>query len=411
LKHPFSLVMHDVKRVSSTTLMLAMLTILGAVNLTSVIAVTWSGHEVRLTTYRDFDGMSSIIQTSDGKLWVFWSRSVNGHFNIMCRVSADEGVTWSQETQLTSDSGDNTGVSTLQMSNGVLLIAWSSSRTGNNEIFCRTSADRGSSWSLDTQITLSSSRNLKPALCQAANGSIWVVWSSDRSGGYDLYYKTSSDCGASWSSSVRLTTDLSLDKSPAFLQARDGRLWVFWSSDRTGDYDIFYKIYNGTAWSNTAKLHTSPSIDLNPFILQTTDSRIYVFWCARQPTQTATDDIYYTCSSDGGVSWSEGVEFASSNYDDLWPSAIQTYDTKIWVTWTSDKADQPDGNWDIYMKTSLVGDVNGDGVTNVLDLARLGLSFGYFSFEQEYDVDSDLNTDGVVDMRDICLIVKYYGET
>jgi hypothetical protein len=388
-----------------------MLFILATANLTQAISVTWSDYETRLTDGREFDGISSIVLTSDRKLLVFWSRSVNDHFNIMYKASADEGVTWSQETQLTSDSGDNTGVSALQMSNGVLLIAWSSSRTGNNEIFCKTSADLGSSWSPDTQLTFNSSRNLKPALCQAANGSIWVVWSSDRSGGYDLYYKTSSDYGASWSDSVRLTTDPSLDKSPALLQARDGRLWVFWSSDRTGDYDIFYKIYNGTAWSTEANVPTSSDLDSNPFVLETVDSRIYVFWCARHPTQTATDDIYYKYSLDGGMGWSEGVEFASSNLDDLWPSAIQTHDTRIWVTWTSDKAEQPDGNWDIYLKTSLVGDINADGVVDILDLSVAGLSFGAFEDEPEYNADADLNVDGVVDMRDFALICRNYGAT
>ncbi len=411
MKHPLSLFWLNIRRVSLATSILVTLAISAAVNPTPAIAVTWAEHESRLTASRDFDGMSSIVQTSNGRLWVFWSRSVGGQFNIMSTASDDEGVTWSPEVQVTRDSGDNAGVSALLMSNGALLIAWSSSRTGNNEIFCKVSADHGSSWSSDTQLTFSASRDLKPALCQAANGSIWMMWSSDRSGGYDLYYKISSDYGASWSNSVRLTTHPSLDKSPALLQARDGRLWVFWSSDRAGDDDIFYTIYNGTAWSAKVRILASSDLDTSPFALETVDRMIYVFWCARHPTQTATDDIYYTVSSDGGVSWSAGVEFAFSSVDDLWPSAVQTPDTKIWVTWTSDRAEQPDGNWDIYIKTSLVGDINADGAVDILDLSRVGLSFGSLEGEPEYDPEADLNIDGVVDTRDISLVCRNYGTT
>lgn len=397
-------------KVSFTPFITMILVVLVATNLTQALTVTWSDHETRLTAGREFDGMSSIIRANDRRFWVFWSRSTNGHFNLMYRTSADEGLTWSQDTQLTSESGDNTGVSALQMTDGSILVAWASSRTGYYEIFCKTLTDLGS-WSTDAQLTFNSSRNLRPALCQAANGSIWIVWSSDRSGGYDLYYKISSNYGASWSNSIRLTTDPALDKSPTILQTRDGRLWVFWSSDRTGDYDIFYRTYNGSSWSNPTNLLTSSDLDSNPYAFLTFDNKIYVFWSARHPTPTATDDIYYKYSSDGGITWSQTVQFTSSNYDDVWPTAVQTHDTKIWVTWTSNEAEQPDGNWDIYLKTSLVGDINADGAVDILDLSRAGLSFGAFEGEPEYDADADLNVDGVVDTRDISLVCRNYGAT
>jgi hypothetical protein len=378
---------------------------------TFVDAITWSEYEKRLTTYSDFDGLPDIIQTSDKAIWIFWSRYEAGNYNIFYTISSDGDDTWSPETPLTEDSGANTGVSVFQASNGTIWVVWSSDRTGNYEIFYKTSSDLGTSWSNDTQLTFDVGYDLKPAICQLSNGTFWVVWSSDRTGDYDLYLKTSTD-GSSWSDDIQLTTDPNFDKMPSIVQTSDGKIWVVWASTRTGNYDIYYMIYNGSQWLEETKLTSGPAIDTNPSVLQTIDGKIWIFWSSRQPSESATDDIYYMYSSDNGNTWSGDIQFTTDSYDDMWPSAIQAHDTGIWVAWTSDRADQPDwGNWDIYYRTSLVGDVNEDGVVDIIDLSIVGMAYGTFEGQPGYDPDADINVDGLVDMRDLALVTKNFGET
>jgi len=275
-----------------------------------VVAVTWSGYEIRLTTHVDFDGVPAVIETDDGFLWIFWSRKIIDRYNLFYVKSANSGVSWSQETQLTANKSANLGVSA----------------------------------------------------CQAADGDVWVVWASDRTGNYDLYYKVSSDLGVSWCDATQLTSGPKIDSNPCALQTADGKMWVFFSR--------------------------------------------------REPSETATDDIHYICSSDNGATWEGSFQFTTDKYDDVWPSVTQTHLMKMWVVWTSDRADQPDwGNYDIYYKTSLVGDINGDGIVDVLDLTRVSFAFGSFEGEPEYDPEADINADGIVDMRDVFLVARNLGDT
>jgi hypothetical protein len=141
------------------------------------------------------------------------------------------------------------------------------------------------------------------------------------------------------------------------------------------------------------------------------DGKIWVFWASRQPVQLGQDDLYYKYSCDNGVTWSERLQLTTDKYDDVWPSAVQGYDTKIWVVWTSDRGDQPDGNWDVYYRTSLPGDVNEDGIVDIFDLSIVAVSYGYFEWEPEYNPDADINADGVVDMRDLTIISMNFGAT
>ena len=379
-----------------------------------VAAITWSDYEVRLTSYADFDGIPAVLETHDRTLWIFWSKKTVDRYNLFYTTSTNEGASWSQETQLTVDHSADTGVSVCQASDGTIWVVWASDRTGNYDLYYKTSADLGASWSNDTQLTFYSGRDLKPVVHQMSDASVWMLWSSDRSGGYDLYLKISYDNGSSWADEIRLTTDPSLDKMPSIAQMSDNAIWVVWASDRTGNYDLYYKTSAdlGASWSEDAQLTSGPRIDSNPSVLQTIDEKIWIFMSQREPSETATDDIYYLYSSDGGVSWSDIFRFTTDKYDDIWPSVVQTRRLRVWVVWTSDRADQPDwGNYDIYYRTSLLGDINEDGAVDVFDLTLVSIAFGSFEGEPGYDPDADLNADGVVDMRDLSAVAMNLGKT
>jgi len=63
------------------------------------------------------------------------------------------------------------------------------------------------------------------------------------------------------------------------------------------------------------------------------------------------------------------------------------------------------------VKVKMQGDVNGDGIVNVLDLSIVSMSYGSFEGEPDYDPDADLNKDGVVDMRDLAKVAMNLGNT
>ena len=356
-----------------------LLTIIAATLLSSA-AVTWSDNGTRLTTYDGFDGIPTISQTTDGKIWVAWTKSVGGDFSLVYQTSSDLGTSWSSETLLTTDAGVDTS----------------------------------------------------PSIFQDMNGSIWVVWASDRTGGFDLYYKTSSDNGLTWSNAVRLTTDPNPDKLPSIAQTSDGKIWVSWSSSRPEDYEIFYKTYNDLSWSNETKLTVDPNIDTDPSILQTLDGTIWVFWSSRSVTPEVVEgelvyyeDLYYKYSCDNGVTWSDSIQFTITDIytvvedgyiivcynDDMWSTVMQARDTSIWVAWTSNRTDQTTGDWEIYLKTSLAGDVNEDGIVDIFDFTLVAQAFGSVAGDPKYDSTVDITKDGRVDMRDVIIVCKYYGAT
>ena len=283
-----------------------------------------------------------------------------------------------------------------------------SSAIEDYEIYYKTSHDKGQTWSKDLQLTSNGVDDLCPAIAQLTNGTIMIAWQSYTTGNPDIFYKTTAD-GVSWSDTKQLTTDSANDKAPALTQTKDGKIWVVWASTRNGDYEIYYKTYDGITWSGDLRLTTNTKSDIQPAIVQAIDENMMIFWASS--SVTGTFDIYYKISSDNGSTWSDRIEFVATGYEDVWPAVMRARDTRIWVAWYNNEADQPSGNWEIYFRTSLAGDVNEDNQVNVIDLTIVSLAYGTMTGEPGYNPVADINKDGFVEMRDLVIVAYYLGET
>jgi hypothetical protein len=236
----------------------------------------------------------------------------------------------------------------------------------NYEIFYKVSHDNGTSWSNEVKLVEDSSFDLSPSVLQASNGTIWVVWASNRLGNFEVYYKVSHD-GVSWSNDTPLTSNSYTDAFPAIAQMDDGRIWVVWHTNRDGNNEIYYNIYS-SAWMLTDYRLTSDTgiSNTTPAILQTSDGVIWIFWKSMSNTQPPY--IVYKQSLNNGASWSSTIQFTFDlNEDVTSPGVAQTNDERIWVFWAA-----LDGNWDIYHKTSMVHNVAVTDVTTSLSRVYQG---------------------------------------
>jgi hypothetical protein len=298
----------------------------------------------QLTTDLSDDWFPSITQTSDGKIWVVWQSPRTGNASLFCKTY--NGVSWSSETPLTNDTSKNGHPSIMQTSDERIWIVWTSSRTGNYDLFYKISSDSGSSWSPEMPLTTDSNKDEYPSIVEAIDGNIWVVWTSNRTGNDDVFYKKGlTETELTDAEATPLTTDTGYDRQPSIVQAIDGNIWVVWTSSRTGNDDLFCKTYNGVSWSSETPLTSHPDSDSHPSIMQASDGCIWVAWESDRNVQY---DIYYKVYD--GFSWSpENCSTWLMHYD-VHPSIFQVLNGTILLVWASD----PVGNFDIYYKFVIV---------------------------------------------------------
>jgi hypothetical protein len=247
-----------------------------------------------------------------------------------------QAVEWSADLRLTLDEGSDSSPSITQTIDGNIWVVWSSSRTDSNmEIFYKV---HNGSWSDAVRLTANSADDVHPAIMGASDGKIWVVWVSDRTepgGNYEIFYKVHN---GSWSDATQLTTYQYWDCYPAIMEDNYGNIWVVWESDRNeNDLDIYYKVFNGSSWSDAMPAITDPlADDRYPSIMQDMEDMI---WIAFTKLTETSQQIYYKVFN--GTSWSNDFQLTWDPGEALHPSITQAGDGAIWVVWHSERTEQP----------------------------------------------------------------------
>ena len=294
---------------------------------------------IQLTTDPLRDEDPFFIQNSNGLYMCIWCSNRSGNGDIWYSSSYDMS-NWSTPIQLTSNLSDDWYPSLIQDSNDEYWLAWMSWRKNNYDVWCANSKD-GINWSEPIQITINNSNDWAPHLIQDSSDIYWIVFSSDRSGNNEIWYVTSSD-GKNWSNPIQFTTDISEDNNPSLIQDSEGTYWIVWHSNRDGKYDIYYSNSNdGITWSPFIILTNQKSVDMYPFIYQDSDGTYWITWTSDR--SGIQGDIWYSTSSNG-ESWSTPKQFTTSTSKDYTPKIVEGSADDMWIIWVSDRS----GNLDIW---------------------------------------------------------------
>jgi hypothetical protein len=169
---------------------------------------------------------------SAGNVYFSWegytqNGQAKGPVNIYVTKSSDGGATWTPTLLDVSSSPPDCsafscgwaflGPGTAMTSDaaGQLYVLWNSGTTdkGPERIYFSTSRDQGNSWSLKKDVSLAPQGvdHSFPAIIAGAAGDVRIAWMDQRnpSKHWNVYYRTSSNGGSSWSGETILSSFVS----------------------------------------------------------------------------------------------------------------------------------------------------------------------------------------------------------
>ena len=168
---------------------------------------TWLDQDVWLTAARPSMAAATqpILRTDrSGRLYLLWGDIREVPRSLYFTRSVNRGANWLPEAIRLDRHGDKAIAWAPSLANddeGHVYAAWWEG-TGETEgtIRFRRSADSGATWQeeqiLDPKLGKEGPRF--PVLKVDADGVVYVMWSSDRSGNYQLYLNRSTDHGQTW---------------------------------------------------------------------------------------------------------------------------------------------------------------------------------------------------------------------
>jgi len=304
--------------------------------------VTWTTK--RLTWTSSFTSEYPAIAVEGSNIFVVWDEQLSD-YEIYLKQSDDGGVTWTRQGLTWRDSYSMTP--DVAVNGSKIYVVWRESTLSHIEwaIYLKQSDDGGVTW---VYKNLSGFGHLEAPKISVDGSNVYVVWqvSYGYSGG--IYFRKSSDGGATWGT-VQTLGGASLGICCELEMAVDGpNIYVVGSGyTAQGNYDIFLlkSIDGGTTWETEKRLTHTASDSHKPAIA-VNGQNIYVVWEEDRPENS---EIYFTQSTDGGVTWETEKRLTWTAYGSIAPK-IAVESSNIYVVWQ----DATPGNWEIFFKKGVL---------------------------------------------------------
>jgi hypothetical protein len=145
----------------------------------------------------------------------------------------------------------------IAASGSVVHVVWQDRRNTNMDIYYRRSTDAGATWGPDIRLMtnpLPPSLILIPSI-SSSGSDVHVVWDDSRDGNNEIYNKRSTDAGITWGPDTRLTNNLSNSFSPN-VSASGQDVHIVWYEGSGLNYGIYYNHSTnaGVSWESDSRL-------------------------------------------------------------------------------------------------------------------------------------------------------------
>jgi hypothetical protein len=253
---------------------------------------TWSASK-RLTWTSDVSFSPAIAIDSSNTIHVVWYDLTPGNLEIYYKRSADGGTTWSASKMLTWTSASYYAFPAIAIdSSNTIHVVWDDDTSGNAEIYYKKSTDGGATWSTSRRLTWTLGFTANPAIAVDSADNLHIVFWDNTPGNYEIYYKKNTDDGTTWTASQRLTWTSGDSGDPAIAIDSYAKLHVVWEDETPGNFEIYYKksTNGGATWSTSQRLSCSSGFSEYPTIAADSSGNLHVVWEDDTP---GNSEIYY----------------------------------------------------------------------------------------------------------------------
>ena len=276
-----------------------------------------------------------------------WALAALGMLLLAPAAMAD----WTPAKRLTWNSGTSGwAVVAADSSSGVHLV-WTDLTPGNFEVYYKKSTDGGATWAAGQRLTSNSGSSGWAAIAVDSSSALHILWEDDSPGNWDIYYAKSSDGGATWSTPQNFTSNDGDSHEVSIAADLSGNLHVAWHDNTPGNYEVYYRMSSdgGTSWTAAKRLTWTSGDSGSPDIAVDSSNHPHIVW---QDSTPGNQEIYYRKSDDaGGAGWSPPKRLSWNSGTSYYASLAVDQLGKVHVVWH----DSTPGDHQLFYRNSTDG--------------------------------------------------------
>ena len=169
----------------------------------------------------------------------------------------------------------------------------------------------------------------RTAVAEDAEGKVWVIWSEQIGGNWDLYARAFD--GESWGRIERLTDAAQPDIHHKVARDTSGRIHLVWQGARANRFRILHKTYDvASGWSEETRVSAVAAGNCwEPSIAIDRDGAVYAGW--DQYSEASGYDVYLARSTGG--TWDPPRSIAATGRFEAYATLASDRQNRIWIAW------------------------------------------------------------------------------
>jgi hypothetical protein len=173
--------------------------------------------------------------------------------------------------------GDRTVATGTGTSQTITDFSFLSRPAGGDQVFLMHYSIAQRVWTGPFSVTSAGEDVMRSAVAVDAQGRAWVFYSAQRSGNFDIYARSARADGT-LSAEIQLTKDAGTDIFPVATADSTGRVWVAWQGFRNNNLEILTSVQTGDNFSPEALVSVSLASDWDPAIAAAADGEVAISW-------------------------------------------------------------------------------------------------------------------------------------
>lgn len=206
----------------------------------------------------------------------------------------------------------------------VYVSWWDNRTTGNNEIFFARSTDNGQTFSEAVNLSNSPGGSADNQIT-AQDNNVYVAWWDNRTGNWEVFSRSSTDGGETFSEAVMLQgignstfrlappqpNIISVD---TVLAGSGNNEYVVWWDNKTGNWEVLFagSTDNGATFADPINISSSPDLRSIGARIAAEGDYVYISWIEMNP-ETGQRDVFVSTSSDQGETFGEPIMLTTAN--------------------------------------------------------------------------------------------------
>jgi hypothetical protein len=303
-----------------------------------------------ISTFRDLNSSSEVtVETAQGKFQ--FKPSEVGYGNpvklldgraMVDRVPASASIVSTKEEQdfpaAASDRDGNVWVAYQQFTPNPKFTGFRNQLRGEKVDFAELKEPAGGDQVMvarysrgrwEDPVAVSDARidAFKTAVAIDGSKRVWVFWSENRGGNFDIYARAIE--GGRAGRIARLSSDAGPDITPVATTDSQGRVWVAWQAFRSGRSQIRAAHQQTNGFSDEAIVASSASNEWNPAIAAAMGGEVSVAWDSYRNGEYS---VYFRSFDRNAKLGAERAAAATARYE-AYPSVAYDSSNRLWLAW------------------------------------------------------------------------------